>query len=76
MNDHAADAAIANEEIRTSPDYKKRQMFIAAKANQFREGLFGAGLNPKLRGTANAQRRMIRQRLVKADITFFAHNGL
>src|SRR4030095_3407829 len=76
MNDHAADAAVANEKIRTSPDNEQRQMFIAAKSNQFRESLFRARLDPKLRGTANAQRRMVRQRLVKADLTVFAHNSL
>src|SRR5438045_8334180 len=51
-------------------------MFVEAKANEFREDLFGARLDPKLRGTANAQRRMFRQWLVKADLTLFTHNRL
>ena len=74
MNDHPADPAVTNEKIRATPDYEQRQMFVATKANQFREGLFSARFDPKLRGTANAQRRMIRQRLVKADLTLFADN--
>ena len=49
-------------------------MFSAAKANQFRKALFGVRFDPKLRGTANTQRRMTRQRLVKADLPRFAYN--
>src|SRR4029077_16531434 len=76
MNDHSADSAVAHEKIRTSPKNEQRQMFIAAKTDQFCEGLFGARLDPKLCGTANAQRRMIRHWLIKADLTLFAHNSL
>src|SRR6185369_6659182 len=74
MNDNPANAAVADKKIRSASDNEQRQMFITAKTNEFREGLFGARFDPKLRGAANAQRRMIRQGLVKADLALFAHN--
>ena len=49
-------------------------MFLATKANQFRESLFGTRFDPKLRGTPDMERRVIRQWLVKADLTLFAHD--
>src|SRR5262249_17936039 len=75
VNDPPADAAVANEKIRTSPDNEQRQVFIAAKANQFRKGPFGPRLDPKLGGTANAQRGMVLQWFVKADLALFAHKS-
>src|SRR5262245_51004224 len=74
MNDNPANAAVADKKIRSASDNEQLQMFIAAKTNEFREGLFGARLGPELRRTANAQRRVVRQRLVKANLTLFAHN--
>src|SRR5262249_47549889 len=74
MNDYPADAAVSHEKIRASSDNKQRQMFVAAKTNQLREGLFRARLDPKLRGTANPQSCMVRERLVKAGLPLFASN--
>src|SRR5262245_16950042 len=74
MNDNPANAAVADKKIRSASDNEQLQMFIAAKTNEFREGLFGARLGPELRRTANAQRRVVRQRLVKANLALFAHN--
>ena len=75
MNHHAPDASVANEKIGTAPDCKERQVFIAAKANEVSESMLALRLDPELRGAANAQCRMLRQRLVKAYSTILAYDG-
>ena len=45
MNNHAANSAIAHEQIRAAPDDKERQIFASAKTNQL-----GQMLSP-LRGS-------------------------
>src|ERR1041385_348947 len=74
MHHHTADAAIAHEQIRTAADDEKREIFPPAKANQFGEGVFIARLDPKLGRTADAQRRVLRKRLIKANVPIFADN--
>ena len=72
MHYHAADAAVAHQQIRASADDEKRKIFLPGKANQLRESVFVARLDPKLRRAAHAQSRVLRERLIKADITVFA----
>ena len=74
MNDHAANSAIAHQQIRSAPDHKQRQILAPAKSDQLRERRFGARLDPELRRPAHAQRRMFRKRFVEPDIALFANN--
>ena len=76
MNDHAANAAVAHEQIRAASNDEKRKIFQPAKANDFGEGTFVARLDPKLRRTADAQRGVLGERFVKAHFAFFAHDLL
>src|SRR4029077_4331163 len=76
MNHHATDSTIADKKIRSATHHEKRQVFIAAKPNQLRKGVLALGLDPKLRRAPYAQRRVFRKRLVKTDISLFAHDRL
>ena len=76
MNDHAANSAVADEEIGTAPDDKKRQIFAPAKPDHLGKRRFRARLDPELRRPSNAQRRVFRQRFVKPHVTFLADDGL
>src|SRR6266404_965652 len=76
MNHHATDSTIADKKIRSAAHYEKRQVFVATKSNQLRKGVLALRLDPKLRRAAYAERRMFRKRLVKTDISLFAHDRL
>ncbi len=65
MNDHAANSSIADEQVRSSSDDEEREIFATAIADQIGEGRFVARLDPKLRRPAHAQRRVLRERLIK-----------
>src|SRR5713101_4760036 len=60
MHDHATNPAVAHEQIRSATDDEERKIFTVAKANDFRESRFIARLDPKLRGTADTQGRVLR----------------
>src|SRR6516165_11051559 len=47
MNHYTADSTVADKKIRSTTHCKKRQVFIPAKANQIRKGLFVPRLDPK-----------------------------
>src|ERR1700730_3145119 len=57
MNDYSQNPSIAHEQIRPAPDEKEGNILAATEANHLRKRRFVARLDPKLRGTANAQRR-------------------
>src|SRR6266540_2575186 len=76
MNHHTADATVAYKKIRAATHCEKRQVFIPAKPNQIRKGFFVSRLDPKLCRPAYAQRGVFRERLVKADVPFFADDRL
>src|SRR5207253_2359150 len=59
MNHHTADPAITNQKIGTAADYKERQVFIAAKANERSKSILAPRFDPELRRAANAQRCML-----------------
>ena len=71
MENHAANAAIAHEQIRTASDDEDRKIFAPAKANQFCKRRFSARLDPKLRGTAHSQSRVLGERLIETNVAFF-----
>src|SRR5687768_6339652 len=43
--------------------------------NQLGEGSLGARFHPELRGPADPERRVFRERLVKTHVTFLANDG-
>ncbi len=55
MNHHASNPAIANEQVRSAANDEKRKIFAPAEANQFRQRILVARLNPKFRRATDAQ---------------------
>ena len=67
MHHHAADAAVAHEQIRAAAHHEKRDLVQRAKAHQPREAFLRFGLRPKLRRAADAHRGVLGERLVELD---------
>ena len=74
VHHHATDAAVAHEQIRAAADDEKGKIFPTAKANQLRESVFIARLDPKLCRAAYTQRCVFQERFVKANLSIFAHD--
>src|SRR5215213_3582667 len=70
MNYDAANPSVADEQIRAATDREEREIFASAKANDIGEGTLIARLDPELRRATNAQRGVLRERLIKADFAF------
>src|SRR5438132_2562519 len=74
MNDHATDPAIAHQQVRAAANNKERKVFAPAKPDQFAQRGFVAWLDPKLRRTADAQRGVFGERLVKTHVAVLTHD--
>ena len=70
MHDHAANAAVAHEQIRAAADDEERQIFAPAKANQLRKSFLGSRLDPELRRSADPQGGVFRERFGQPDLAF------
>ena len=65
MRDHAADAAVAHEQIRAASHDEKRDAPAGRELHQPRETILRLGLDPELRGAADAHRGVLGERLVE-----------
>src|SRR5947209_6181130 len=68
MNHHAANAAVADQEIGSAPDDEHRQILAAAEPDQLGKCPLGARLDPKLSRSADPQSGVFGKRLVQSNV--------
>ena len=68
MHDHAANAAIAHEQVRAAAHDEERRFSPTAKPDEFGKCFLRSRLDPELRRAADAHRGVFRERLVKLDL--------
>src|SRR5688572_13884668 len=67
MNNHAPNATISHEKIRTPAHHEERNLLFRAVANQTGETFLRLRFRPKLRRSSDAHGRMLGERFVELD---------
>ena len=69
MSDDTWHAAIADEQVGATTHHHERDVFVEAHLDQVREAFFSLWFGPELRGSADSQSGMARERLVEPNAT-------